>query len=90
MILFFGSLCYMQGIYDFFEKSKTKHIGISRLPMITNSTEDFIAFDNFGDHYEYFMSYEKFKKMSKPSTKGIMLYLFNWKKLFCFLLSIFN
>ena len=25
---------------------------------------------------------EKFKKMSKPSTKGIMLYLFNWKKLF--------
>ena len=63
MILFFGSLCYMQGIYDFFEKSKTKHIGISRLPMITNSTEDFIAFDNFGDHYEYFMSYEKFKKI---------------------------
>ena len=43
---------------------------------------------------EYFSSYsarkkidknvtiEKFKKISKPSTKGIRLYLFNWKKLF--------
>ena len=32
---------------------------------------------------------EKFKKISKPSIKGIKLYLFNWKKLFLFLLSIF-
>ena len=39
--------------------------------MITNSTEDFIAFDNFGDHYEYFMSYEKFKKIL---SKNFILY----------------
>ena len=63
MIIFFGSLCYMQDIYNFFESSKTEYIAISRLPMVTNSSDDFIAYDNLGDHYEYFMSHQKFKKI---------------------------
>ncbi len=63
VIFFFGSLCYMSSIYDFFKKSKTKYVAVSRLPMVTNSNEDFIAFDSFGNHYEYFLSYKKFNKI---------------------------
>ena len=63
MIIFFGSLCYMSEIYDFFIKSKTKYIAISRLPMAINSHKDFIAYDSFGNHYENFLSYEKFFKI---------------------------
>ena len=33
---------------------------------------------------------EKFKKISKPSIKGIKLNLFNWKKEVLFLFDIFN
>ncbi len=67
MIIFFGSLCYMSEIYNFFHNSKTKFIAISRLPMVINSTEDFTAYDNFGNHYEHFLSHEKFKKTLSKS-----------------------
>ena len=33
---------------------------------------------------------EKFKKISKPSIKGMKLNLFNWKKDVLFLFNIFN
>ena len=54
MILFFGSPCYFPEIYSFFKFSKAKFIAISWLAMIINSQEDFIAYDNYGNHYEYF------------------------------------
>lgn len=69
MILFFGSLCYFPDIYSFFQLSKAKYIAISRLPMIINSQEDFIAHDNYGDHYEYFLSVEKFKNFILKNFK---------------------
>ena len=69
MILFFGSLCYLPEIYSFFMFSKAKFIAISRLPMTINSEEDFIAYDNYGNHYEYFLSVEKFKNFILKNFK---------------------
>tara|TARA_Y100000389_G_scaffold147641_1_gene146576 strand:- start:46274 stop:47014 length:741 start_codon:yes stop_codon:yes gene_type:complete len=77
MIIFFGSLCYLPEIYNFFKFSKAKFIAISRLPMIINSNEDFIAHDNFGNHYEYFLSENKFKKFLLKDFK-ILHYGEHW------------
>jgi hypothetical protein len=69
IVLFFGSLCYMPEIYNFFKFSKSKYIAISRLPMLIDSKEDIVAYDDHYSHYETFLSEEKFKKIYSKSFK---------------------
>jgi hypothetical protein len=69
MVIFFGSLCYMPEVYNFFKLTKSNYIAISRLPMVINSKEDFVAYDNFGNHYEHFLSEEKFKRILSKNFK---------------------
>ncbi len=69
IVLFFGSLCYMPEIYNFFKFSKSKYIAISRLPMLIDSKEDIVAYDDHYSHYGTFLSEEKFKKIYSKSFK---------------------
>ena len=61
LLIAFGALSYVKNIYKFLKKnSMPKYIGISRLPLITNSVSEPILIDRFaGFHHEKFYSKKK-------------------------------
>jgi len=65
LLIAFGALSYVKNIYKFLKKnSMPKYIGISRLPLITNSVSEPILIDRFagfhaGFHHEKFNSKKK-------------------------------
>lgn len=62
LILIIGSLTYMDEIYHFLSNCKCNYIGISRLPLVVNSDEEFKIYDSFWNHYENFLSIHSFNK----------------------------
>jgi putative methyltransferase (TIGR04325 family) len=74
LLLFFGSISYIKNIYKILNKSlMPAYIGISRLPLITNSENEPVLLDTFnGYHYEKFNSKKKLLRYLKKNYQILL------------------